>query len=109
MKQFFSRFSRRTWIIVGVVAIVLLVIIFANSSGNDVVAFQTTPVERGNLVASVGATGSVRAKQSAALIWQTSGIVQSVNVEVGSRVARDEVLASLDKNSLSQNIILAEA
>ncbi|MDP1714058.1 MAG: efflux RND transporter periplasmic adaptor subunit [Anaerolineales bacterium] len=109
MKQFFSRFSRRTWIIVGVVAIVLLVIIFANSSGNDVVAFQTTPVERGNLVASVGATGSVRAKQSAALIWQTSGIVQSVNVEVGSRVARDEALASLDKNSLSQNIILAEA
>lgn len=109
MKQFFSRFSRRTWIIAGIAAVVLLIIIFANSGGDDVVAFQTVPVERGNLVASVGATGSVRAKQSASLIWQTSGIVQAVNVEVGSRVARDEVLASLDKTSLSQNIILAEA
>ncbi|MHB8778649.1 MAG: efflux RND transporter periplasmic adaptor subunit [Anaerolineales bacterium] len=109
MKRFFSRFSRRTWIIAGVAAVVLLVIVFANSGGNDVVAFQTTPAERGNLVASVGATGSVRAKQSAALLWQTSGIVEAVNVEVGGRVSREEVLASLDKASLSQNIILAEA
>ncbi len=109
MKQFFSRFSRRTWIIMGVVVVVLLIIIFANSRGNDVVAFQTTPAERGNLVASVGATGSVRAKQSALLIWQTSGIVQAVNVEVGSLVSRDDELARLDKASLGQNIILAEA
>lgn len=93
----------------GVVVVVLLIIIFANSRGNDVVAFQTTPAERGNLVASVGATGSVRAKQSALLIWQTSGIVQAVNVEVGSLVSRDDELARLDKASLGQNIILAEA
>jgi len=109
MKQFFSRFSRRTWIIAGAAAVVLLIIIFASSGGEDAVAFQTTHVERGNLVASVGATGSVRARQSAMLIWQTSGIVEAVNVEVGSRVSRDDVLASLDKASLSQNIILAEA
>lgn len=109
MKQFFSRFSRRTWIIAGVVTLVLLVIVFVNSGGDEVVQFQTEPVERGNLVASVGATGSVRARQSATLIWQTNGIVESVNVEVGTRVSRDDVLTSLDKDSLSQNIILAEA
>ena len=109
MKKFFSRFSRRTWIIAGVVAVVLLIIIIANSGGEEVVQFQTVPVERGNLVASVGATGSVRARQSATLIWQTNGIVEIVNGEVGSRVSRDDVLASLDKASLNQNIILAEA
>lgn len=110
MKQFFSRFSRRTWIIAGVVlVIVVLVAVFAKPGGNEVVAFQTVPVERGNLVASVGATGSVRARQSATLIWQTSGIVEAVNVEVGSLVAKDELLASLGKSSLNQNIILAEA
>ncbi len=109
MKRFFSRFSRRTWIIAGVVAVVLLIIVFANSGKNDVVAFQTSPVERGNLVASVGATGSVRAKQNAVLLWQTSGIVEAIHVQVGGHVSRDDVLASLDKASLSQNIILAEA
>ena len=109
MKQFFARFSRRTWIITGVVMTVLLAIGYFSTRGESAPLFQTTKVERGNLVATVGATGSVRAKQSASLIWQTSGIVQAVNVEVGSRVSQDEVLASLDKTSLSQNIILAEA
>ena len=110
MKQFFSRFSRRTWIIAGVVlTVAILIAVFANSGGNEVVVFQTIPVERGSLVASIGATGSVRARQSATLIWQTSGIVEDVNVEVGSSVAKDELLAGLDKASLNQNIILAEA
>ena len=109
MKKFFARFSRRTWIIIGVVAIVLLVVVFANRGGNEVVQWQTTPLARGNLVATVGATGSVRARQSATLIWQTTGIVNAVNVDVGTRVSRDDVLASLDKASLSQSIILAEA
>ena len=110
MKQFFSKISRRTWIIAGVVlVIVAAIVVFTNSRGGDVVVFQTVPVERGNLVASVGATGSVRARQSATLVWQTSGIVEAVNVEVGSSVSQNEMLASLDKTSLNQSIILAEA
>jgi HlyD family secretion protein len=110
MKQFFSKISRRTWIIAGVVLLVIVAaVVFANRGGNDVVLFQTVPVERGNLIASVGATGSVRARQSATLIWQTSGIVEAINVEVGSVVSESEVLASLNKASLNQSIILAEA
>ena len=110
MKQLFSRFSRTTWIVVGVVlVVVVLIAVFSNSGNNDVVAFQTVPVERGNLVASVGATGSVRARQSATLVWQTSGIVESVNVGVGSLVSESDVLASLNNASLNQSIILAEA
>lgn len=109
MKQFFARFSRRTWIIVGVVATILLIVFFANMGGEEVVLFQTEPLARGNLVATVGATGSVRARQSAILTWQTTGIVNAVNVDVGNQVSRDDLLASLDKASLSQNVILAEA
>jgi len=109
MKKFFERFSRRTWIIIGVVAVVLLVIIFVSTRGGEVVTFQTTAVERGNLTATVGATGSVRARQSATLIWQTTGIVDTVSASVGDRISRDAVLASLDKASLNQSVILAEA
>lgn len=109
MKKFFAKFSRRTWIITGVVAAVLLAIVFFSTRGDGAPLFQTTKVERGNLVATVGATGSVRAGQSAVLIWQTNGIVDTVNVEVGKRVERDGVLASLDRQSLNQSIILAEA
>jgi len=66
-------------------------------------------VERGNLIASVGATGSVRAQRSATLIWQTNGLVDVINAKVGDRVSQGDVLASLDKRYLPQNIILAEA
>lgn len=109
MKQFFTKISRRTWIIAGVVAVILISVVAVSSRGGEVPTFQTAPVERGTLVASIGATGSVRARQSAVLLWQTTGVVDAVHVDVGTRVSRDEVLASLDKASLSQNIILAEA
>ncbi len=109
MKQFFARFSRRTWIIIGAAALLLVIVIIASTRGGQQTIFQTAKVERGNLVATVGATGTVRSKQSAVLIWQTSGTVEKVNVEVGARVRRDDVLASLDKQSLNQSIILAEA
>jgi HlyD family secretion protein len=108
MKQFFSRFPRWIWVLLAVVVIVA-VFIASRSGGNTAAAFQTVAVERGNLVATVGATGSVRARQSAMLVWQTTGIVEAVHVNVGSVVSANDRLASLLKSSLSQNIILAEA
>jgi HlyD family secretion protein len=70
---------------------------------------QTVTTTRGNLTATVGATGSVRPNQSVTLIFQTSGTVESVNVEVGSTVQSGQILGTLSESSLSQNIILARA
>ena len=110
MKQFFKKFSRRTWIIIGIVAAILLVaIIVVNRNGKKQTTYQTAPVARGSLIATVGATGSVRAKQSAVLTWWTTGVVDKVNVIVGDHVSRTDVMASLDKVSLNQSVILAEA
>lgn len=111
MKQLFSKISRRTWIIAGIVVAILLVAVFffTRSGSKQATTFQTTSAERGSLVAAVGATGSVRAKQSAILAWETTGVVDKVNVGVGDHVSRTDVLASLDKASLNQSVILAEA
>lgn len=70
---------------------------------------QTVSVERGSLTATIGATGVVRANQSALLTWQTSGTVENVYVETGDTVEVGDLLSDLKKTSLSQNIILAEA
>ncbi len=71
--------------------------------------FQTASIERGNLTATIGATGTVRAKQSAVLIWQAAGTVENVHVKAGDAVQANEELAALAKTSLPQSIILAQA
>jgi HlyD family secretion protein len=72
-------------------------------------SLQTVPAERGPLVATIGATGSVRPNQTAILTWQTTGIVEAVSVRVGDLVRGGEELARLKKTSLQQSIILAES
>lgn len=110
MKERFAKISRRTWIIIGVVAVVLVGFFLASRGNrNKQSIYQTEKAVKGDLTAVVGATGSIRAAQSASLAWQTSGTVDKVNVKVGDVVKKDDVLASLESTSLPQSIILAEA
>jgi len=109
MRNFLKKY--RTILIVLLIAGVAAgVWFFTQRNQNETASvFQTAAIERGNLTATIGATGTVRAKQTAVLAWQTAGAVDVVNVKVGDNVPADFVMAYLKKTSLSQNIILAEA
>jgi HlyD family secretion protein len=72
-------------------------------------SLQTVAYTRGDLTATIGATGTVRSNQSTQLAWETSGTVEDINIEVGQQVSTGEVLASLAKTSLPQNVIMAAA
>jgi len=111
MKAFFARISKRNWIIIGAVALVLLIVILVGrgrGKSNSSTLYQTTPAQVGELTAQVGATGSVRAAQSAILNWQTTGTVEEVNVKVGDKVHKGDILARLTNASLPQNVLSAE-
>jgi HlyD family secretion protein len=71
--------------------------------------FQTEVAELGNLSSTVSATGTVRAYQSVKLSWETNGVVERVNTKLGDSVKVGDVLAILEKSSLPQNVIQAEA
>jgi HlyD family secretion protein len=118
MKQKFVDFftkNKRTLIIIGVVlGVVVIVIGWTAMRGQSALRaqmdeLQTVEIEAGSLVATVGATGTVRAHQTANLVWQVAGTVDEVMVELGDRVAEGEVLATLEQTSLPQNVILAQA
>lgn len=112
MKSFFARFRARTWIIIGIAAVVIVVVVsFLNARARSSTAsqYETQPAQRGELVATVGATGSVRAVQSAVLNWQTTGTVSNVNVKAGDVVKKGDVLATLSNTSLPGTVISAEA
>lgn len=71
--------------------------------------YQTELVSRGELIATVGGTGTVHANQMAVLTWQTSGTVEAVLVQVGDAVSEGQELATLKRESLPQTVILAQA
>ncbi|NPV76114.1 MAG: efflux RND transporter periplasmic adaptor subunit [Anaerolineae bacterium] len=96
--------------IVVVVAAVAFFVIRGMINGQSASSmWQTVTLERGELVAIVGATGTVRSNQSAVLAWQTSGKVKSVSAELDQQVSSGFILAELDQASLPQSVILAEA
>ena len=109
MSQFFKKY--RTLLIILVVAGVGTALFFVNRNrtANTTTQYQTDIVERGNVTATIGATGTVRAKQTAVLVWQAAGSVDEVRVNVGDPVAANDILASLKKTSLPQSVIMAEA
>lgn len=105
--------KKKTWFILAGAALVAVAAFvffqFQNSQKSLTANLQIVTVERGNLSAEIGATGTVRANQTAQLVWSTSGVIDEINVELSQSVAADQVLASLSRGSLSQSIILAEA
>lgn len=109
-----KRLSGKTifFIILGLAVVALvtyLVLNNANARKTAAAELQTIEVTRGELVAVIGATGTVRANQSAVLSWPTSGRVGAINVQVGEKVASETILAELVESSLPQNVILAQA
>jgi len=106
--------KKLTWIIV--VAVVIAVAVFGffyirgrNQAAAAATQYQTAEIARGDLTATIGATGTVRSNQSAVLTWQTSGSVETVKVKIGDLVNSDDVLATLLETSLPQSVILAQA
>jgi HlyD family secretion protein len=109
MRQFLKKY-RKVLIGLLIVVIVASAFIFVRRSNADPASqFQTATIERGNLTASIGSTGTVRAKQSATLIWQAAGTVDTVNVKAGDNIPSGFVMAYLSKTSLPQSVITAEA
>jgi len=109
MRSFLKKYRN---VLIGLLIVVLAAsaFIFVRRSNADPTSqFQTAKAERGNLTATIGATGTVRAKQSALLIWQAAGTVDTVNVKVGDNIPSDFVMAYLVKTSLPQSVIMAEA
>jgi len=109
MGKFLKKY--RVVLILLLVAVIGVAVVWVrrNNSANAESLYQTTNIERGTLTATIGATGTVRAKQTAVLIWQAAGTVDTVNVKVGDNVPSGFVMAFLSKTSLPQSIIMAEA
>jgi HlyD family secretion protein len=74
----------------------------------DVSKLTTVTVSRGSISATIGATGTLRSKQTATIYWTTSGRVGKINKKAGDAVKTGDVIAEIDPTTYTSQIITAQ-
>ena len=70
---------------------------------------QTTPARTAPIRSVFSYAGAIQATQQVNLVPRTSGIVQTLPVEVGTAVRRGDTLATLDPGTLTDQVFQARA
>jgi len=80
-----------------------------NTTTNSTVAGRAVPVSRGEVVATVSASGSVQSGNTASADFATAGTISSISVKVGDTVTKGQVLATVDPTSANAQLTTAQA
>lgn len=64
------------------------------------ITYSTADVTKGNLAQTVSVTGTVNPNEQISLTFKTTGILKSINVDVGDQVKKGQKLAEIDTGSL---------
>lgn len=101
----------RYWVI-GLIVVIIAAVVFLrfnSARASNAAAEPTGTVTTLNVAQTVDTTGPLAAQPSASLTWNTSGVVETVNVKSGDKVKAGDVLMKLKTTSVSSSIISAQA
>ena len=79
-----------------------------DGSVDSVPPFDQVTVERGNIATTLTTSGTATARESAELNFGSSGVVETVEVELGDQVDEGDVLATLDNRDAQNGLIIAQ-
>lgn len=105
-----SRFTKKKFpkgkVILILLAVGIGVFVYLKVSQKGPTGFPvtSTPLEKGDLISAVNLTGTIESANDAEVYAKTSGIVQTVKVEVGDRVEAGQLLAQLDTRDVQLDI-----
>ena len=72
-------------------------------------AVRTATVQRGVVLSTLSATGTLQAATQLSLDFTSSGPIVSVNIKAGQHVKKGQVLGRIDSTSAGQALLQAEA
>ena len=101
--------NKKTWIVVGLVALVAAFLLLSGGKKKETVSFSTAKVEKTNIQTSITATGTIEPVTSVTVGTQVSGIVSHLYVDYNSEVKKGQVIAELDKTNLISELNTAKA
>ncbi|HSF39665.1 MAG TPA: efflux RND transporter periplasmic adaptor subunit [Thermoanaerobaculia bacterium] len=90
--------------ILGVVGILVGLFFLRRDGGEDGEQYRTEAVGRGDISASVGATGTVSAVTTVQVGSQVSGIISDLYADFNSQVQKGQILAELDPTPFLQAV-----
>lgn len=83
-------------LVAAVVVLLVIVGFFVFRSRKPEITYRTMPVERGDIVSVVAATGNLSAVTTVQVGSQVSGPIQKLHVDYNSRVRKDQPIAEID-------------
>ena len=104
--------KKRTKIILALLALLIIAGIIAtvaNKGKNEVINFQSTQVEPGDISTTITATGTIEPVKTVDVGTQVSGIVKHLYVDYNSVVKRGQVIAELDRTNLLSDLSSMQA
>ena len=109
--------TKKTAVISAVVVLfVIVAALFLRGSGNKGVVYRTTAVKKGDLLATISATGTVEPEEVVDIGAQIAGQINSFGkdkngktIDYGSVVEEGTILAQIDDSLYAANVATAEA
>lgn len=100
----------KTWMVI--IAIILIIIgynVFKALTKSPTQGLVTEKIQKGEVLQEVSETGSVRATQNISLGFKSVGKVSKIDVAVGDKVKKGDILAELESGQISAQIKSAKA
>jgi len=94
--RFFDRFGKKWVLLVGILAIGVFAGFIFFRDGEPAAQYKTAIVGRGEITATVSATGKVNAVVTVQVGSQVSGSIQRLFVDFNSKVTKGQVVAQID-------------
>ena len=90
-----------------IIATILAVLVV--SCKGDTLSYRTEPITRGDIQATVTATGTVNAVTTVQVGTQVSGTIRTLYVDFNSRVKKGQLIAQIDPSTFEAQVQQAEA
>jgi HlyD family secretion protein len=101
--------AKKIGIAVAIVAVLVILAILAFGRRGDGPEFRTASVTRGDIQATVTATGAVNAVTTVLVGTQVSGTIKNLYVDFNSRVKKGQIIAQIDPATFESQVQQANA
>ncbi len=89
------KINKRPALILGSVLIAVGLYVMFARAGSDAISYSTSPVEQGDILQVVDATGTINAVTTVQVGSQVSGVISELHADFNSKVKKDDIIARI--------------